>query len=95
MALGLRSGWYIVIPIRDVRVRARFDLEATPFGCFLRRLATRLFNSVVPAALRVRQVSCLSIVTCLSGSLQLESLLLERGDGRISTQHQSTQSAHI
>jgi hypothetical protein len=32
--LGLRSGWYIVIPIRDVLVRARFDLVATLFDFF-------------------------------------------------------------
>ena len=69
LAPGLRSDWYIVIPIRDVRVRARFDLVATPFDCFLRRLVTCLFNFVLLAALRVRQISCLSTVACLSGSL--------------------------
>jgi hypothetical protein len=33
------------------------------------RLTTCLFNFVVPVALRVSQISCLSIVACLSGSL--------------------------
>ena len=71
LALGLRSGWYIVIPIRDVRVRARFDFVAALFECFLRRVATCLGNFVVPAGLRLRQISSLSIVACLSRGLQL------------------------
>ena len=54
IALGLRSGWYIVIPIRDVLVRARFDLVAPLFDFFLRHVATCLGNFVLPAGLRVR-----------------------------------------
>jgi hypothetical protein len=69
LALGLRSGWYIVIPIRDVRVRARFDLVATPFEFFLRPVETCLGNFVVLVGLRVRQISSLSIVACLSRGL--------------------------
>ena len=71
IALGLRSGWYIVIPIRDVRVRARFDLLATLFECVLRRVATRLGNFVIPAGLCLRQINSLPIATYLSRSLKL------------------------
>jgi hypothetical protein len=71
MALGLRSGWYIVIPIRDVRVRARFDLVATPFECFLRRAATCLGNFVVPAGLFARQISSPPIAAYLLRGLEL------------------------
>jgi hypothetical protein len=71
MALGLKSGWYIVIPIRDVRVRARFDLVATLFECFLSRVATCLGNFVVLASLRVRQISLRPIVAKLSRGLEL------------------------
>ena len=66
VALGLRSGWYIVIPIRDVRIRARFDLGPTLFACFLRRFATCLGNFVMSAALCLRQIRSLSIVARLS-----------------------------
>jgi hypothetical protein len=65
IVLDSRSGWYIVIPIRDVRVRTRFDLVATLFECFLRRVATCLGNFVLPAGLRVRRLSSLSIVAYL------------------------------
>jgi hypothetical protein len=95
MALGLRSGWYIVIPIRDVRVRARFDLVATPFDCVLRDFATRLGNFVLPAGLRVRRLSALSTVACLSGGLQPSTLSLVRDNGRVGGQRQSVQSALI
>jgi hypothetical protein len=71
LALGLRSGWHIVIPIRDVRIRALFDLLATPFDCFLRRCAACLVNFVVPADLSARQISSLSIDACLSRGPQL------------------------
>src|SRR5271154_3494890 len=53
IALGSRSGWYIVIPIRDVRVRERFDLVVTLFECFLRRAATCLRIFVIP-----RRIAC-------------------------------------
>jgi hypothetical protein len=69
VALGLRSGWYIVIPIRDVRVRARFDFVATLFECFLSRVATCLGNFVVSAALWSSQVRSLPIFAHLSRSL--------------------------
>jgi hypothetical protein len=62
LALGSTSGWYIVTPIREVRVRARLDLVASLFECFLRGVATCLGNFVVPAGLRVRQFSSPSIV---------------------------------
>jgi hypothetical protein len=65
----LRSGWYIVVPIRDVRVRARFDLVATLFECFLRRVASSLGNFVVPAALCSSEVRSLPIFAHLSRRL--------------------------
>ncbi len=74
------------MPIRDVRVRARFDL---------RDLATCLGNFVVSAALCSSKISSLSIVACLSRGLQLKTLSLVRDESRIGTQHQSVQSAFI
>jgi hypothetical protein len=91
----LRSGWYIVIPINDVRVRTRFDLVATLFERFLPFVATCLGNFVVPAGLRARQISSLSIVARLSRGLELETLFLVRGDGCVGTQGQSVQCAFI
>ena len=48
---------------------ARFDLAAALFECFLRRVATCLGNFVVSAGLCLRQISSLSLVTCLSRGL--------------------------
>jgi hypothetical protein len=83
------------MPIRDIRVRARFDLVARVFECFLLRAETCLGNFVVPAGLRVRQFTCVSILAFLSRSLQLKSLLLVRCDGGVGAQHQSVQSVFI
>lgn len=69
LALGLRSGSYIVIPISDVLVRAPFDLVATLFDCFLRRVATCLGNLVVLADLRLGRIISLSIVAHFSRGL--------------------------
>jgi hypothetical protein len=71
IALGSISGWHIVMPIRDVRVRARFGLGATLFVFFFRRVATRLGIFVVSAGLCLRQINSLSIVAFLSRGLKL------------------------
>jgi hypothetical protein len=59
------------MPLRDVRVRARFDVVVTLFECFLRRVATCLGNFIIPAGSRVRRISSLPIAAYLSRGLQL------------------------
>jgi hypothetical protein len=70
-------------------------LVAPLFDLFLRLVATRLGNFVLPAGLRVRRLSSLSIAAYLSRVMQLETLFLVRDESLIGTQHQSVQSAFI
>jgi hypothetical protein len=85
----------MVIPIRDVRIRARFDLVATLFECFLRRVATCLGNFIVSVALCSSQVRSLPIFGHLSHGLYLSTFFLVRDDGCVGAQRQSVQSAFI
>lgn len=59
------------MPIRDVLVRARFDLVATLLGFFLRRAASCLGNFVISAGLRLRKSRLLSFVAYPSRGLEL------------------------
>jgi hypothetical protein len=83
------------MPIRDVRVRAGFDLVATPLMFFLRPIATCLGNFVVSAALCSRQIRSLPIVASFSRGLELSTLFLVRDEGRVGSQCQSIQSSFI